>query len=67
MRDIRYLRPSGSIKHAYTRAARPAARGQESAGIVSTDGSSMYMRREMGLVSDIFNEETLREIPGTRR
>ncbi len=39
-------------------------RGQESAGIVSTDGSSMYMRREMGLVSDIFNEETLREIPG---
>jgi amidophosphoribosyltransferase len=39
-------------------------RGQESAGIVSTDGSTMYARREMGLVSDIFNEETLREMPG---
>jgi amidophosphoribosyltransferase len=39
-------------------------RGQESAGIVSTDGTTTYMRREMGLVSDIFNEETLREIPG---
>ncbi len=39
-------------------------RGQESAGIVSTDGASMYMRREMGLVSDIFNEEALREVKG---
>ena len=33
-------------------------RGQESAGIVSTDGTTMYMRREMGLVSDIFDEES---------
>jgi amidophosphoribosyltransferase len=39
-------------------------RGQESAGIVSTDGSTMYMRREMGLVSDIFDEEGLQEVKG---
>ena len=39
-------------------------RGQESAGIVSTDGSSMYARREMGLVSDIFDETALQELKG---
>jgi amidophosphoribosyltransferase len=39
-------------------------RGQESAGIVSTDGSTMYARREMGLVSDIFDEEALQAMKG---
>ena len=33
-------------------------RGQESAGIVSTDGTTMYIHREMGLVSDIFDEKS---------
>ena len=39
-------------------------RGQESAGIASTDGTSMYSRREMGLVSDIFDEQVLRDVKG---
>jgi amidophosphoribosyltransferase len=39
-------------------------RGQESAGIVSTDGSTMYARRAMGLVSDIFDEEALQGMKG---
>jgi amidophosphoribosyltransferase len=39
-------------------------RGQESAGIVSTTSSTMVSHKEMGLVSDIFNEEVLRKIQG---
>jgi amidophosphoribosyltransferase len=39
-------------------------RGQESAGIASTDGEGMYSHREMGLVSDIFNEAVLRTVKG---
>lgn len=39
-------------------------RGQESAGIASTDGSAMYDKREMGLVSDIFDEQVLQGVKG---
>jgi amidophosphoribosyltransferase len=39
-------------------------RGQESAGITSTDGYAMYDHREMGLVSDIFKEEVLKKLQG---
>jgi amidophosphoribosyltransferase len=39
-------------------------RGQESAGIASTDGYGMQSHREMGLVSDIFNEEVLKRLKG---
>ena len=39
-------------------------RGQESAGIASTDGSTMRSHREMGLVSDIFNETVLKGLRG---
>ena len=39
-------------------------RGQESAGIASTDGTTMYNKREMGLVSDIFNEQVLEGVKG---
>jgi amidophosphoribosyltransferase len=39
-------------------------RGQESAGIVSTDGYAVYTHKEMGLVSDIFDEETLLKLRG---
>jgi amidophosphoribosyltransferase len=39
-------------------------RGQESAGIASTDGYGMQSHREMGLVSDIFNEEVLKKLKG---
>jgi amidophosphoribosyltransferase len=39
-------------------------RGQESAGIVSTDGVTMYPHRSMGLVVDIFSEEVLEKLQG---
>ncbi len=39
-------------------------RGQESAGIVSSDGYSLRSHRQMGLVADIFDEETLAKLPG---
>jgi len=39
-------------------------RGQESAGIVSSDGARLHMHKSMGLVADIFNEETLGRLPG---
>jgi len=40
-------------------------RGQESAGIVSTDAVTMYAHRAMGLVADIFTEEVLEKLSGT--
>jgi amidophosphoribosyltransferase len=39
-------------------------RGQESAGIVSSDGMSLHMHKAMGLVADIFTEEALGRLPG---
>ncbi|MFV1979261.1 MAG: class II glutamine amidotransferase, partial [Myxococcota bacterium] len=39
-------------------------RGQESAGIVTTDGGEHRVHRSMGLVADVFNEKTLRKLPG---
>ncbi|MCA1989006.1 MAG: class II glutamine amidotransferase, partial [Desulfarculus sp.] len=39
-------------------------RGQESAGIVVSDGKRLKDRRAMGLVPDIFREEDLKELTG---
>jgi amidophosphoribosyltransferase len=39
-------------------------RGQESAGIVSSDGKGLYSHKEMGLVSEIFNKAVLKRLPG---
>jgi amidophosphoribosyltransferase len=39
-------------------------RGQESAGIVSSDGETFHLHREMGHVADIFNIKTLKGLPG---
>ncbi len=39
-------------------------RGQESAGIAVSDQSHIMVYREMGLVSQVFNEQTLRSLPG---
>jgi amidophosphoribosyltransferase len=39
-------------------------RGQESAGIVSTDGSALHVHRGMGLVADIFTADELAKLPG---
>lgn len=39
-------------------------RGQECAGIVSTDGRKLYIYKGMGLVPDIFGEDDIRRLPG---
>jgi amidophosphoribosyltransferase len=41
-------------------------RGQESAGIVASDGSILRLEKGMGLVNDVFTEETLGSLPGDR-
>src|SRR5919204_6122113 len=40
-------------------------RGQESAGIVSSNGLTLQPHRAMGLVADIFTEEVLAKLHGT--
>jgi amidophosphoribosyltransferase len=40
-------------------------RGQESAGIVSSDGMTLHIHKSMGLVADIFTEKKLSRIRGT--
>ena len=40
-------------------------RGQESAGIVTSDGMALHMHKAMGLVADIFQEQVLAQLPGT--
>jgi len=40
-------------------------RGQESAGIAASDGELLRLHKAMGLVSDIFNADTLGRIPGS--
>lgn len=39
-------------------------RGQEAAGIAVSDGSTMHMRKEVGLVSQVFNPENLAQLDG---
>jgi amidophosphoribosyltransferase len=39
-------------------------RGQESAGIVSTDGADLYCVKQMGLVQEIFTPEAIQRLPG---
>jgi amidophosphoribosyltransferase len=40
-------------------------RGQESAGIVASDGEVLRLHKAMGLVSDIFTAEALAKVPGS--
>ena len=40
-------------------------RGQESAGIVTSDGLTLHMHKAMGLVADIFVEDVLAKLPGS--
>ena len=39
-------------------------RGQESAGIVTSDGEGLFAHRAMGLVQDVFGTEQLAKLPG---
>lgn len=40
-------------------------RGQESAGIVTLDGQTHHFKKGLGLVADIFDEPSLKSLPGT--
>ena len=40
-------------------------RGQESAGISSSDGKTLHHHRQMGLVADAFSAKVLSRLPGT--
>jgi amidophosphoribosyltransferase len=60
-----YAHPEAS-KLAYLGLHALQHRGQESAGIASSDGNTVFVHKAMGLVMDIFsNEETLRKLPGS--
>src|SRR6266576_1921483 len=39
-------------------------RGQESAGICTSDGTTVYTHKSMGYVADIFTKPVLKELPG---
>src|SRR5512145_2554243 len=39
-------------------------RGQESAGIVASDGETLHVEKAMGLVADVFTEARLRKLKG---
>ncbi len=39
-------------------------RGQESAGICSSDEKQLHLEKSVGLVADIFNEKRLKKLPG---
>jgi len=41
-------------------------RGQESAGIVASDGERLRLHKQMGLVVDIFSEDVLQKLAGTQ-
>lgn len=40
-------------------------RGQEAAGITSSDGKSFHLEKGLGLVSDLFTKDRLANLPGT--
>jgi amidophosphoribosyltransferase len=40
-------------------------RGEESAGIATSDGKTIQVYKEMGLVGDVFNETILKSLPGS--
>src|SRR5437867_341592 len=40
-------------------------RGQESAGLVSSDGLNLHQHKSMGLVADIFTEDVLSRLHGS--
>ncbi|HWP58556.1 MAG TPA: amidophosphoribosyltransferase [Candidatus Acidoferrales bacterium] len=40
-------------------------RGQESAGIVSSDGENLIAHRQLGLVADVFSEDIIKRLKGS--
>jgi len=58
-----YNHPEAS-NHTYLGLYALQHRGQESAGIVSSDGKQLYHYRQMGLVSEIFTRDILKRLSG---
>ncbi len=57
---------SEASNHAYLGLHALQHRGQEAAGIVSSDGVQLFVHRGLGLVQDVFNATTLEKLPGDR-
>ncbi len=55
-----------AANHAYLGLHALQHRGQEAAGIVSSDGTQVYAHRGLGLVQDVFSANTLEKLPGDR-
>jgi amidophosphoribosyltransferase len=55
---------SEASNHTYLGLYALQHRGQESAGIVSSDGKQLHHYRQMGLVSEIFTRDILRKLSG---
>jgi amidophosphoribosyltransferase len=55
---------SEASNHTYLGLYALQHRGQESAGIVSSDGKQLYHYRQMGLVSEIFTHDILKRLHG---
>jgi amidophosphoribosyltransferase len=58
-----YDHPEAS-NHAYLGLYALQHRGQESAGIVSSDEKQLHHYRQMGLVSEVFSRDILKRLPG---
>ena len=65
MRCRSHLCPPEAEKLAYLGLHALQHRGQESAGIVTSDGMALHMHKAMGLVADIFQEAVLAKLRGT--
>jgi amidophosphoribosyltransferase len=55
-----------AANHAYLGLHALQHRGQEAAGIVSSDGSQLFVHRGLGLVQDVFSSSTIERLPGDR-
>ncbi len=53
-----------SARHTYLGLYGLQHRGQESAGIATSDGRGLHRERGMGYVADVFKEATLERLPG---
>lgn len=58
-----YNHPEAS-NHTYLGLYALQHRGQESCGIVSSDGKQLHHYRHMGLVSEVFTRDILKKLPG---
>jgi amidophosphoribosyltransferase len=56
-----------AANHAYLGLHALQHRGQEAAGIVSSDGNQLFVHRGLGLVQEVFGQhQTLEKLPGDR-